>query len=149
MQDQSNDRPEASFDHAGERRGTEGVIFDIARKAVASSVRSLLSSEDGLRALIGAMVPKEVGQTIIRELSTQLATLRTEAVNAIIGELTLFLRNLDPAAEVQKVLTGLEFDVHVKVGVDRKKPVVTRKKTDGKKTGPTPGTVKKKPAKKG
>jgi len=103
----------------GPRRGMDGVIFDIARKAVATSVKSLLSSEEGLRALIGAMVPKEIGQYVSREL----AAFRSGFLDAITGEMSRFLNRIDPAVEVQRVLDGLEFDVHVKVGVSRRKPV--------------------------
>ena len=102
----------------GQRRGVDGVIFDIARKAVASSVKSLLSSEEGLRALIGAMVPKEIGQYVSRELEA----FRRGFLEAIKGEMSRFLDRIEPAAEVQKVLDGMEFDVHVKVGVARRKP---------------------------
>ncbi len=98
---------------ATERRGAEGMIFDIARKAVVGSVRSILASEDGVKALIGAIVPKEVGQTVLREV----ATLRTETVRAVVAELARFLERLDPAVEVQKVLSGLRFDVHLRVEV--------------------------------
>lgn len=126
-------------------KGTDGVLFDIARKAVAGSVRSLLSSEEGLRALIGTLVPKEIGQTIMRELSTQMATLRTETVKAVIAEFTGYLSKLDPALEVQRILSGLEFSIQIKVGVDPKeiaapptkkairKPAAKKKKAPARK----------------
>lgn len=113
MQDTTNDRSADVEPEAPERRGAEGVIFDIARKAVIGSVRSILSSEDGIKALIGAIVPKEVGQHVLREV----ATLRTETVRAVVAELGQFLGRVDPAVEVQKVLSGLRFDVHVRVEV--------------------------------
>ncbi len=119
MQDATNERTGPEHEgEAPERRGAEGVFFDIARKAVAGSVRSILSSEDGIKALIGAIVPKEVGQTVLREV----ATLRTETVRAVVAELARFLERLDPAVEVQKVLSGLRFDVHVSVEVSPRQP---------------------------
>jgi len=142
MQDSFDDRngDGNGSDPAQERpKGAEGVIFDIARKAVAGSVRSLLSSEEGLRALIGALVPKEIGQTVARELATQLATLRAETVKAVVAELSRYLDRLDPAAEVQKILSGLDFDVHIKVGVSPKQAAAPRapaKKTPTKKKAP-------------
>lgn len=120
-------------------KGAEGVIFDIARKAVAGSVRSLLSSEEGLRALIGTLVPKEIGQTVARELSTQLATLRAETVKAVVAELSRYLDRLDPADEVQRILSGLDFDVRIRVGVTPKEapaPKTPVKKTPAKKKAP-------------
>jgi hypothetical protein len=102
---------------SGQRRGMDGVIVDLARKAVATSVKSLLSSEEGLRALIGAMVPKEIGQYVSREL----AAFRSGFLEAMTGEISRFLDRIDPAAEIQKVVDGMEFDIHVKVGVSRRK----------------------------
>lgn len=102
---------------SGPRRGVDGAIFDLARKAVATSVKSLLSSEEGLRALIGAMVPKEIGQYVSREL----AAFRSGFLEAMTGEISRFLERIDPAAEIQKVVDGMEFDIHVKVGVSRRK----------------------------
>lgn len=105
-------------DDSAHRKGTEGIIFDLARKAVTTSVKSLLSTEEGLRALVGAIVPKEVGQYVRGELSQ----LRKDFLEAVVGEMTRFLNRVDPATEIQKMLTGLTFDVHVTVGVSRKEP---------------------------
>lgn len=102
---------------SGQRRGMDGVIVDLARKAVTTSVKSLLSSEEGLRALIGAMVPKEIGQYVSREL----AAFRSGFLEAMTGEVSRFLARIDPAAEVQKVVDGMEFDIHIKVGMSRRK----------------------------
>ncbi len=127
MEDPTSHRSASRADaetEAPERRGAEGVLFDLARKGVVGSVRSILSSEDGIRALIGAIVPKEVGQAVLREI----ATLRTETVHAVVEEVGRFLERLDPAVEVQKVLSGLRFDVHVRVEVSPRE-------------GPSAGTV--------
>lgn len=118
------------------RRGMDGMILDLARKAVATSVKSLLSSEEGLRALIGAMVPKEIGQYVSREL----AAFRSGFLEAVTGEMSRFLERIEPAAELQKVLDGMEFDVHVKVGVSRRKPA-----SDGQ---PPPAAAKEAPSQK-
>ncbi len=98
------------------RKVTEGIVFDFARKAVASSVKSLLSTEEGLRAVVGAIVPKEVGQYVRGELSQ----LRKDFLEAVVRELTSFLERLDPATEIQKVLSGLTFDVHLTLGISKK-----------------------------
>jgi len=104
-------------EEGGGRKGTEGIIFDLARKAVTTSVKSLLTTEEGVRALVGAVVPKEVGQYVRGELSQ----LRKDFLEALVGEMTRFLNRVDPAAEIQKVLSGLTFDVHVTVGVSKKR----------------------------
>ncbi len=117
QEDEMDDTDRITGDEAGARKGTEGIIFDLARKAVGTSVKSLLSTEEGLRALVGAMVPKEVGQYVRGELSQ----LRKDFLEALVDEMTHFLNRVDPAAEIQKVLSGLTFDVHVTVGVSKKR----------------------------
>jgi len=89
-------------------------LSTLARKAVSSSIKSILSSEDGLKALVASIVPKEVGQTVLREL----AIMRSEAVKAFGRELTRFLQSIDIASEIQKVLAGLSFDIHIKVDIN-------------------------------
>lgn len=115
MRDDEQTRSEVEGE-AAERRGLEGTFFDLARKTVIGSVRSILTSEDGIRALIGAIVPKEVGQAVLREI----ATLRSEALRVVVGELTRYLERLDLAREVQKVLAGLRFDIHLRVEVSQR-----------------------------
>lgn len=113
MQDRPDDRlpPEGE---AAARRG-EGLIADLARKAVAGSVGAILSSEEGIKQIIGAIVPKEVGQYVAREL----AVLRAEALKAVVGEVSRFLERVEPAEELKKVLDGLTFDVHLSMNVRR------------------------------
>jgi sorbitol-specific phosphotransferase system component IIBC len=105
-----------------QRRGSDGIIFDIARKAVATSVKSLLSTEEGVRALIGAIVPKEIGQYVGRELSQ----LRTDVLQALVGEMSRFLNRIEPAEEIKKLLSGLVFDVNITVGVRPREDAGTR-----------------------
>ncbi len=111
MQDKIDESvtPEAE----GTKKGTEGIIFDLARKAVASSVKSLLGSEDGVRSLIGAIVPKEIGNYIAQEVSL----LRSEFLKAIMSELTRFVEQRDVPGDIRKALDGLDFDIHVTVSV--------------------------------
>ena len=114
MQDRPEERPFGDADPASRR--PEGLIADLARKAVSSSVAALLSSEDGIKAIIGAVVPKEVGRYVANELTV----LREETVKALVGEISRFLNRVDPAMELQKVLSGLVFDIHLTVGVANK-----------------------------
>ena len=117
MQDRPEERVPPEGD-VGSRKGPEGIIVDLARKAVASSVSALLSSEEGLRALIGAIVPKEVGRYVANEL----AILRSDFLKALTLEISRFLDRVDPAVELQKALAGLKFDIHLIVGVSKNEP---------------------------
>jgi hypothetical protein len=109
------DRPEATTEAEGAKRG-EGIIGELAKKAVASSVSALLSSEEGIRALIGAIVPREVGAYVGKELSV----LRAEFLKALTVEMSRFLERIDPATEMKKIVDGLTFDVHMTVSVSKR-----------------------------
>ncbi|MBP7125467.1 hypothetical protein KBD49_03765 [Myxococcota bacterium] len=114
------------------RRAVDGVL-DLARKAVGTSVKSLLNSEEGLRQILGAVIPKEVGQAVRAELSE----LRRDFLAASVRELNRFLEHVDPAKELQRLLTDLVFDIRIQVGIRRRDAV-----TDG---GPE-GAPRKAPA---
>ncbi len=116
MQDRVEDRTAPGGESTARR--ADSLIADLAKKAVASSVGALLSSEEGIRALVGAMVPKEIGAYVARELSQ----LRSELMKALRGEVSRFLGRIDLAEELKKAISGLTFDVHVTVGVTKNPP---------------------------
>lgn len=115
------------------RKGTEGFVFDLARKAVATSVKSLLSTEEGLRALIGAIVPKEIGVYVSREL----AQLRADVLNAGMAEFSKYMDKLDIGKEVQKAMDGMTFDVSLKVSISHKDGTQAEAEKDGEKSADT------------
>jgi len=117
MQESRPDERNGTEGDGGARRGSDGLIADLAKKAIATSVSALLSTEEGLRTLVGTVVPKEVGRYVARELSQ----LRGDFVKAVVGELSRFLDRIEPAAEIQKVLSGLTFDMHVTIGISKRK----------------------------
>lgn len=108
-----------STEEASGRRAVDGVL-DLARKAVGTSVKSLLNTEEGLRQILGAVIPREVGQAVRVELSE----LRREFLAASVREINRFLAHVDPAKELQRLLTDLVFDIRVQVGIRRRDPVV-------------------------
>jgi len=105
------------YPEEGQGRGKD-ILFDIARKAMSGSVKTMLSTEEGIKAVLAAVVPKEVGQYVGRELTA----FRTEFLQALVGEMSRFLARIDPSSEMQKVLAGLTFDIHVQMGISRKEP---------------------------
>lgn len=96
-------------------RRSEGLIGELAKKAVASSVGALLSSEEGIRSLIGTILPREIGAYFAKELSV----LRGEILKALMEELSRYLSRVDMAKELKMLLDGLAFDVHVTVRVSQ------------------------------
>ncbi|HQC45560.1 MAG TPA: hypothetical protein PLC97_10115 [Myxococcota bacterium] len=98
------------------RRGYDGMLREFARKAVETSFNTLLSTDEGLRAFVGALVPKEIGQYVSRELEA----FRTGFLEVITKEMGRFLDNLDLAGEVKKVLDGLDVEVKLNLSLSHK-----------------------------
>ncbi|MBM4388743.1 MAG: hypothetical protein FJ088_13460 [Deltaproteobacteria bacterium] len=95
----------------GERRSPEGAIFDIAKKAVSTSVKTLLSSDEGLKSVITNIVPKDLKSHI----EAQLKDFKGELTNLMSGEFKRFLDRIDIAGEAKKVLTGMKIEIHTEV----------------------------------
>lgn len=99
------ERP-AEGDDRGER-GLEGF----ARRAVEAGVNRMLSTEDGIRAIVGAVLPREV----LGRVGDQLDTAKSEAVAAVGREMRSFLANLNVGEELAKILTSVSFEVRMQV----------------------------------
>jgi len=105
----------------GERR--DGMLSELARKAVASSVSKLVETEGFVREIVKAM-SREVAAYIGREL----ASVRQEVVDQATDKIVGWLDKVDIAGEIRKSLDGMTFDINVKVHVT----------DEGLKTGPAP-----------
>lgn len=72
--------------------------------------------QSALKMLLGAMLPKEIGQYFQNELSQ----LRNDFLKALMTEVRCYLSKFDIGSEIQKILDGLEFDVQLKVTVNKR-----------------------------
>ena len=111
------------------RKGADQVIIDLARRAVASSVKSLLSTEEGIRNLISAILPKDLVKDLLNHMESQLDEFRKDLVKTLGKEMRHYVDHLDIGTEVKKVLDGLELDIHVNLAIKDKKKKRTRKKS--------------------
>ena len=48
--------------------GVEGFIPELVRKAVERSVQTLLQSEEGMRSVVSALMPREVLSNVVQQL---------------------------------------------------------------------------------
>lgn len=88
-------------------RGLEGF----ARRAVEAGVNRMLSTEDGLRAVVDAVMPRElVGRAL-----DQVDAAKSEAVAVVGREMRTFLANLNVGEELAKILTSVSFEVKMQV----------------------------------
>lgn len=91
----------------GEARGVEGF----AKRAIEAGVMRMLQTEEGLRALAGAVVPRE----LVGKALDGVDTVKGEAVAVIGRELRTFLANLNVGEEMAKILTSVSFEVKMQV----------------------------------
>ncbi len=93
------------------RPGEGGILNDLIRRAVVSGVQAVFSTEDGVRALMGAIVPRELIQTI----ASQVDATKREAVSMVGREMHNFLENLNVGDEIAKILTSVTFEIRTEV----------------------------------
>ena len=93
-----------------EARGERG-LEGFARRAVEAGVNRMLSTEDGLRAVVDAVLPRElVGRAL-----DQVDAAKSEAVAVVGREMRTFLANLNVGEEIAKILTSVSFEVKMQV----------------------------------
>ncbi|GMV43705.1 MAG: hypothetical protein AMXMBFR64_54210 [Myxococcales bacterium] len=92
-------------------RKLEGFVPDVVRRAVVTGVRSFLQTEEGLRSVLGAMVPKEA----IHYIAQQLDSSKNDVLRVVSRELRDFLGQIDLGGEVQKILTSISFEITTQI----------------------------------
>ena len=99
----------------------------------------MLTTEEGIRNMVGELVPKEIGTYI----KAQVDAMRKDLTAAAQREFTAFLKNLDIPGDVRKVLDGMKVTVTAEIKIEEARPQSpAAKKTPPKKKAPP----KKKPA---
>ncbi len=102
--------PEANKSEAADARPERGLEA-FARRAVEAGVQRMLNSDEGLRNLVGAVVPRElVGRAV-----DQVDAAKTEVVAVVGREMRTFLANLNVGDELAKILTSVSFEVRMQV----------------------------------
>jgi hypothetical protein len=91
--------------------GIEGFIPELVRKAVERSVKALLQSEEGMRGVVHAVLPRE----LLSNLTQQVDGAKRDAVAMIGREMQAFLHNLNVGEELSKILTSVQFEIHTSV----------------------------------
>jgi hypothetical protein len=91
--------------------GVEGFIPELVRKAVERSVQTLLQSEEGMRSVVSALMPRDVLTNVVQQLDGA----KRDAVAAVGREMQTFLQNLNVGEELTKVLTSVRFEINTSV----------------------------------
>ncbi len=104
-----SDVPPGDWSRLG--RVLEGYFPDVIRRAVAGGIRSFLQSEEGIRTLLGAAVPREM----VNLAADQVERAKSEIVRRVGEEFRSFLERTDLTTEVQRLLTSLSIEVRTQV----------------------------------
>lgn len=115
-------------DRDDNRKGADQLIIDLARRAVSSSVKSLLSTEEGIRNIIGAILPKDLVTDLLMHIEGQFDELRKDLVQTLGKEIRHFGDKLDIVADTKKILDGMEVEINLKLALKDKKRAKTKKK---------------------
>jgi hypothetical protein len=89
----------------------EGYMPDMVKRATLGGIRSFLQTEEGLRTVLGAIVPKEVFQSVTEQLDKS----KSDAVRLISAEFRQFLEKIDIPRELQRLLTSLSIEVKTEI----------------------------------
>ncbi|HAN30656.1 MAG TPA: hypothetical protein DCQ06_03570 [Myxococcales bacterium] len=84
---------------------------DSLRKSIAARVQRVLNSDEGVKAMVNAVVPRE----LIASTLEQVDGARNEAVAIVGREMRNFLEHLDVGEELTKILTSVSFEVRLEV----------------------------------
>lgn len=86
-------------------------MSDTVKKAIASGFRSVRSSEEKIRGMVGDVMPKEV----VSYLKGAIDSGRDELVRIVGSQTRKFLEGIDVGGEISKILTTLSFEIRTEI----------------------------------
>jgi hypothetical protein len=127
-----------------EKPRSEGFLPDAVRRAVISGIQAVFTTEENVRAIVGALVPKD----LVAAIRNQVDETRDDALRIVGREIREFLEKLNVGEELRKILTSVSFEIKTEVrfipnesGQLRPdvKSRVSRKPSKGEKKAPKRG----------
>lgn len=88
----------------------DGILPDIISKAVATGVRSVFATQEGVRKVVES-IPKEV----VAFIGEQLDGMRSDIFGILASEMRAFLDRVNVGQELSRVLTALTLQVTMEV----------------------------------
>ncbi len=109
-------RDEEDGPGAGRRRPLEGFFQEIVRRAAAAGFSSFFMTEEAIRQALSENVPKDWVDYIAR----QSATMRTEVVERMVREFSVWLQRIDTEELSRKVVQLVleDYEVRVEIRLD-------------------------------
>jgi len=88
-----------------------GFLPDALRRAVISGIQAVFTTEESVRAIVGALVPKE----LMTAVGKQLDGAKDDALRLIGREVREFLEHINIGEELRKILTSVSFEIKTEV----------------------------------
>lgn len=100
--------PPSSSDPEPRRRRLEGVIPDLIKRAVELGVEKASEAPDSLKSFVGELkLPKEIASALLQQMEET----KNGLFRVVAKEMREFLQSANLAAEMQKLLTTVQFEV--------------------------------------
>ena len=114
----ADEQPASHADHGSGRgygrKQTEDerrLLGELVKKAVSTGINTMLSTEEGVRAVVGAVAQKD----IIGSAVSGVDATRKEAAAIVGREIGNFLQTLNLSEEITKILTSVSFEIRTEV----------------------------------
>jgi hypothetical protein len=105
-------------------------LSDLIKGAISTGVKTVFTSEEGLRAALADFVPKEVSAYV----KTQVDGVKKELYATLVNQFSSFLQRLDLGKEVRKALAGMRVVVKTEVSfVDDERAAAGGRERGGKR----------------
>ncbi len=106
-------RPESTASARGGHQveNDRKFLSDLVKKAVSTGINTMLTTEEGVRAVVGAVADKDIIGTAVSGVDAT----RKEAVAIIGREVQQFLESLNLSEEITKILTSVSFEIRTEV----------------------------------
>ncbi len=93
-------------------------ISDLIKGAISTGVKSVLVTEEGVRGLLGDLVPKEISATV----KSHLDGLKKEMYSTLVSEFSQFLQKADIAQELRRFFSGMRLTIQAEIRFDEREP---------------------------
>lgn len=122
----------------------KSIVPDFMKKAIQSSVRSLLSTEEGIRTVLREMLPRELFGYVKEVIDAG----KNEGLRIVAEQTSEFLERMDVETLAQLIVDNYRIKVNLEIELEPKdgKGAPRRKATPRKKTKATRSAAKATPA---
>ena len=103
-------------------------LSDLIKGAISSGVKTVFTSEEGLRSALSDFVPKEVSAYV----KTQVDSVKKELYSTLVSQFSTFLQKIDLGREARKALSGMRVEIKTEISFIEDVPPRRTAKSDKK-----------------